>query len=113
MFDSIAHRRKWRRANPELAKARARKEKYGISDKEFRTLFKKQKGKCYICRKRETLINWRTGKVRELCVDHNHKTKRFRKLLCWRCNLGIGIFRENWRLLQAASKYLKTNKGIR
>lgn len=113
MYDPIAHRRRKRNENPKWAAAVRRKEKYGITDCEFRKMLKKQNNRCAICKQKEWQINWRTGKVRLLSIDHDHETNQIRKLLCWHCNLGIGIFKENWKLLQAASNYLKTNKGTR
>jgi hypothetical protein len=89
------------------------KAKYDMSLSGYRKMFKHQKGRCAICGKKESMRDSNTGKIRLLCVDHNHKTKKIRKLLCWHCNLGIGIFKDDWRLLQIASRYLKTNKGTR
>ncbi len=41
--------------------------------------------------------------------DHNHKTGKFRGLLCSQCNTGIGLFRDNPDLLLKAIAYLKNN----
>jgi hypothetical protein len=42
-----------------------------------------------------------------LCVDHDHETKDVRGILCRRCNLALGQFRDNVELLENAVKYLK------
>lgn len=110
MYDHIANKRRWRKENPEKVKAQNFRQKYGISYEKFLYMLKAQKNRCAICRKRETHVNWRTGKVRFLSVDHNHKNNKIRKLLCWRCNLGIGVFRESVPLLQKVIAYLNETK---
>lgn len=35
------------------------------------------------------------GKVEGLCVDHDHKTKKFRGLLCQACNRALGWYENN------------------
>lgn len=75
--------------------------KYGITMDEYETTLKSQNGKCAICRE-EKKVN---GK--NLAVDHDHKTKKNRGILCHRCNMGIGYFRDDEELLKKAIKYLK------
>ena len=60
------------------------KHKYGITITLRNRMLRKQRGRCYICGKPETL------KGRRLCVDHNQKTGKIRRLLCCSCNLVIG-----------------------
>ncbi|HEY1871076.1 MAG TPA: endonuclease domain-containing protein [Chitinophagaceae bacterium] len=43
-------------------------------------------------------------------VDHDHKTKRFRGLLCHCCNLGLGHFQDSIKLLIKAIDYLKESE---
>lgn len=45
-----------------------------------------QFGRCLICRRHSTEF------TRRFDVDHDHKTGRFRALLCNRCNLKIGHY---------------------
>lgn len=42
-------------------------------------------------------------------IDHNHSTDvtDIRGLLCNACNLGLGIFKDNVRVLEKAAKYLE------
>ena len=39
--------------------------------------------------------------------DHDHKTGKFRGLLCVGCNVSLGCFRDDVALLEAALFYLK------
>lgn len=54
--------------------------KYGITLRERQRMFKDQKGCCAICGKHESEFK------RKLHVDHNHKSKQVRGLLCFMCN---------------------------
>ena len=54
--------------------------------------------KCAIC--------GRTGKTREIAVDHNHKTGETRGRLCLTCNKGIALFRDDPELMFTAANYL-------
>lgn len=78
------------------------KRKFGISLNQYNSILQHQGGKCAICGKVETIrmFKW-------LAVDHCHKTKRVRGLLCNRCNTCIGKFEDDVALLQKAITYLR------
>lgn len=40
-------------------------------------------------------------------LDHDHKTGVTRQLLCQRCNQGLGLFRDDPKLLHAAAFYVE------
>jgi dihydroorotase-like cyclic amidohydrolase len=52
----------------------------------------------------------RTGKIRALAVDHDHKTGKVRALLCRNCNTGLGNFQDSPELLKTAIQYLEEEK---
>ena len=74
---------------------------YGLSIENFEQLFEQQKGKCAICGRQ---FNERTLRPH---VDHCHKTKQVRGLLCRKCNPALGSFNDDPRLLRAALRYLR------
>jgi hypothetical protein len=39
-------------------------------------------------------------------ADHCHDTKKPRGLLCWHCNVALGLFKDNTESLQSAIDYL-------
>ena len=84
-----------------------RKTHYGMFPEEYEARIKKQKNRCALCGLSEQMINYRTGKRQALSVDHNHKTKKNRDLLCQMCNRGIGFFGEDINLLRKVIQYLK------
>jgi recombination endonuclease VII len=81
-----------------LSRNRRLRSSYGLSIEGYNALLARQGGACAICRKQPT---------QRLCVDHCHVTRKVRRLLCRKCNLGIGYFDDDPRLLQAAAAYLK------
>lgn len=79
----------------EYSRARHLKRAYGIDEFFFDSLLKKQSRRCAICSDRTKLV-----------VDHCHKTKIIRGLLCCRCNSMIGMAKESKRILREAIAYL-------
>lgn len=72
---------------------------YGITLSDYVEILKKQNHVCAIC-----------GGIDEnkrLAIDHCHVTEEIRGLLCSKCNLGLGLFRDNIRNLKNAIEYLK------
>jgi hypothetical protein len=75
--------------------------RYGVTEMEYRALYRAQGGKCYVCRKAN-------GSSRRLGVDHNHVTNEVRGLVCTgsldakTCNRLIAIFNRE-QLLRAAA----------
>jgi Recombination endonuclease VII len=69
---------------------------YGITLADYERMFKKQKGRCAICKEKSR---------KRLQVDHDHLTKEVRRLLCGPCNRGMGCFRDNLRILRGAVAY--------
>ena len=81
-------------------------EKYGLAPGDYERMLEAQGGVCAIC-KREP----RSG-GRKLHVDHCHRTKKVRGLLCWHCNVGLGEFGDSPERLESASLYLKDPIGL-
>jgi hypothetical protein len=87
------------------------KKKFGITLEEYNQILESQNGVCAICGKEETDTDWRSDKVKQLAVDHNHETGKVRALLCGKCNKAIGLLKDNIQLFQATIDYLNKYKG--
>jgi len=96
--------RDYRSAHPERVKNTILKRLYGISMADYLAMHDGQNGLCAICSKPETSVI--RGKTISLAVDHCHETGTVRKLLCAKCNKGIGSFSHDADLLAKAIKYL-------
>ena len=55
---------------------------FGLNAADYEALLEKQNYKCAICREPETAML--RGKVKELALDHDHRTNRVRGALCSR-----------------------------
>lgn len=80
--------------------------RYGVTLEEIEQKKKIQNNVCYICGNSEYRLNINTGKIRELSVDHNHKTGQVRDMLCSICNLTIGYAKESSDRLRKCADYL-------
>lgn len=49
---------------------------------------------------------------KRLSVDHCHKMNKFRGYLCGNCNTGLGMFRDNIKLLEEAQRYLSSTVTV-
>lgn len=117
-----AYSKKWRKQNPEKCRlydeiksrkhgAKIRRKRYvlkcryGLTTEEWQTMHLKQNHCCAIC-----LNHMDDTQDKTLHVDHCHKTKKVRGLLCSVCNKGIGLFKDNYEYLEKAIAYLKSHE---
>lgn len=73
--------------------------KYRMTREDVIIMLKKQNNKCVIC-------GCELKKGRCTHIDHNHRTKKVRGILCLNCNVGLGKFNDSIHLLQKAISYL-------
>ena len=84
-------------------------ERYDLTPGEYVKMFDEQGGVCAICKQPEK-------RHKRLAVDHDHSCcselntcgKCIRGLLCFRCNAGLGNFRDDATLLSDAVQYLES-----
>lgn len=93
--------------NPDFNREKSYRSRYGISLKDYNTLFEHQKGVCKICKNPEK-PSYRNG---HLSVDHCHTTSLVRGLLCHTCNMGLGHFKDDITNLENAKQYLRDAYG--
>lgn len=90
---------KHRKANKDRYRSYILKCRYGITQDAYNQHLFLQDYRCLICRLDS----------RRLVVDHNHKTKEFRGLLCDSCNHFVGLYENNINLVPLINKYIKEN----
>lgn len=78
---------------------------YGLTEDQYDSVFKAQRGLCAICCKPE--------QKRRLAVDHDHKTGRVRGLLCWWCNNKLLAARNTALMFRRAADYLESDFDAR
>jgi hypothetical protein len=91
--------KKYRESKPRTAEKRRAehlKHKYGMTPADRTVMVLEQDGRCAIC-----------GREAKLVVDHDHETDEVRGLLCYGCNVGLGLFSDNPHILARAAEYLK------
>jgi hypothetical protein len=111
---AIAHAKRWQQVNAERVREYQRQYRadhaqlfreghlrrvFDFTGAQYQALLEAQGGGCAVCGRAP-----RAG--RSLHVDHNHKTGVIRGLLCFRCNVGIGHFREDTLRMADAIVYL-------
>jgi len=79
------------------AKQRNIHKRFKISVEKYNRLLASQDGKCAICN--ENMI--------KPCLDHNHNTNQIRQFLCDRCNVTIGLVKEDTTILTLMIEYIK------
>jgi hypothetical protein len=87
---------KWRKTNP-------RSKCHGLSKDQVAVRLAEQGGACGICGDHD---------VRHWHGDHDHATGNFRAVLCNRCNLGLGLFRDDAARCRQAADYLDRHKQL-
>lgn len=80
----------------ELSRRSALLKRYGLTPEEADALLASQGGLCAICGEVPPIPN----------IDHDHASGAIRGVLCYRCNVGIGYFRDRPALLVRAASYL-------
>jgi hypothetical protein len=74
--------------------------RYGLTQTDVVELRAAQSDRCAIC-----------GDAGPQHLDHDHETGAVRKLLCQRCNHGLGLFRDDPALLRAAAEYVEGHRA--
>lgn len=81
--------------------------KFGITLEDYKRMHEAQQGRCAVCGNEERELG-RTRKVKQLAVDHCHKTGAVRALLCGPCNRSIGMMNDDPALLRLAAAYVES-----
>lgn len=75
--------------------------KYSITSEDYEIMLKEQNNCCAICNNPDPGRNHNI-----FMVDHNHETGKVRGLLCFSCNVGLGLFKDDPNIINSAILYL-------
>lgn len=78
--------------------------KFGMTEEDYQKILIAQNYVCAICEQPET-VKLKSGNIKRLAVDHCHDKGNVRGLLCYACNIGIGLLKHNSELLRKAALY--------
>lgn len=87
-----------------VSRTKRRFKTYNITALEFNSMWENQNGCCAIC---QVKLQPRGRSKNSAAIDHNHKTREVRGILCRGCNHGIGSLGDNPTTLIAAAEYLR------
>lgn len=79
-----------------VSKSLSYKRRYDITIEKFEELLQSQGSTCAICKQ----------STDDMCIDHDHTTGKVRGVLCRKCNMGLGLFKDNKEYLKNAIQYL-------
>lgn len=74
--------------------------RYGLTIDDYLAMLERQDGCCAMCK------GGQVGKRKRLIVDHCHVTGKVRELLCYKCNLIIGLLETTPELIQIGQEYI-------
>lgn len=89
------------RVDPAARRDYELRRKYGLAEGGYEALLAAQQGRCAICHKKPRTL--------ALAVDHDHRTKRIRGLICAGlrgCNKALGAFEGDPETARRAALYL-------
>ena len=97
----LTYRQRWGKAHPGYAAKHSAKWRrvnvYKLSSEKYQELVATANGHCMLCGvKQDDILN----------IDHNHETGKVRGLVCRGCNVGLGGFKDDPKLLIKAIQYL-------
>lgn len=108
IYKNTNHKRKacvvaWKARNPDYVRNNSLETKYGLSLEAYNLQLEKQNHSCAICNKHKT----ENAGGKNLAVDHSHITGKVRGLLCYHCNLAIGMLKDSKSNALRAAEYLE------
>ena len=91
----------YKKLSPEAKKRIQLRNDHGITLEQYFSTLAAQDYTCAICGVKEP------GGRGAFHVDHDHSTGRNRGMLCARCNLALGYFKDNPELMRKAAEYVE------
>lgn len=100
--EKIMQKRKENPPSSDKTRQYSYKYNYKIDASEVDALYIVMRGKCMCC----GIFMEQEDKSTKACIDHDHKTGKIRGLICRKCNLALGLFKDDIKILKSAIEYL-------
>jgi len=97
---------RYRDRHPHAHRKAHRLSRYGITSEAFAKMEQEQNHQCKICGATSA-----QNADRDWSIDHDHQTGKVRGLLCFKCNILLGMVGDQISILESAIKYLKENSN--
>lgn len=91
--------KEWYAENAEAHREKTLKRRYDITPSKLKNILEQQGGRCKIC-------GTDKPEGRGFVVDHDHGSGIIRGVLCFKCNIGLGNFKDNILVMENAIEYL-------
>jgi hypothetical protein len=90
--ETLAYHKAYNSNYPLKRRNKHLKDKFGITEDDYLSMFAAQNGLCAICGREENASHKarKNGEKRRMAVDHCHGSKKVRDLLCTNCNTALG-----------------------
>jgi hypothetical protein len=99
------YKKKYRDTHAGLLWRNQLKHKFGITVEEYYILAKQAGDNCPIC---GVVFDWKNRhKGNRPCIDHCHKTRKIRGIICGKCNAAIGMLYDDIKMLKKAISWLE------
>lgn len=102
-------RRQWGAANGDRIHARHIRKRYGMDVDDFLALLERQEDCCLICLGLFDFVGYHKSDKSPV-VDHDHVSGKVRGLICKKCNIALGCFRDSPQVVASALRYLRLRK---
>lgn len=102
-----SNNKKWFQRNKSRRRDYDIRRKYGVTSEQVEFTFCSQARCCAICGADEP-----GGRYNVWQIDHNHITKKFRGVVCYRCNQLLGYACDSIEILLDAASYLRGEKNV-
>jgi hypothetical protein len=92
----------WR--DPQAARLREKRLRFNLTAEQLSEMMVAQGARCLVCK--NEFVNSFSNNAKP-CIDHCHKSKKIRGILCNACNTALGMLKDNPDIADAAAAYLR------
>lgn len=104
-LDPKEYYKQWYQLRKDIYKEKHLQKAHGISLEDLFKLLDDQNYLCAICK-----IDLSSKNPKNVHVDHCHKTKKIRGVLCNSCNMALGLLKDDTNIVKSCLEYLECHR---